>query len=223
MKKTGSIILSGCLMAVLFMAHTSFAQDNQSGISTTLREMSVVYEDKFDTHSNKWPEYQKSTGSALIDEGEYHIENNDKESFHVVLHPDGISMGMDSMIQVSISDVRGAGKYSYGFIFGAKDTSNNYSLQITSSDVYIIEKMVNGKRDEIARGQIDNVFSSNDFGKTLKLVKQKDKIRFYVDDNYVNELVISNANFQGDLVGFLVSGRAKISVDWTRTQIKYKG
>jgi hypothetical protein len=26
-----------------------------------------------------------------------------------------------------------------------------------------------------------------------------------------------------ELVGFLVQGKAKISVDWTRTQIKYKG
>ncbi len=223
MRKIGCIILSGFLMAVLITAHASFAQDNGSGISSTLREMSVVYEDKFDTHSNNWPEYENSLSSALINDGEYHIENNEKGSLHVVLHPNGISMGMDSMIQVSISDIRGAGRYSYGFVFGAKDTSNNYSLQVTNENLYIVEKMVNGKRKEVARGPIDNVFSSDSFGKTLKLVKQRDKIRFYVDDNYVDELLISDAKFPGDLVGFLVSGRAKISVDWTRTQIKYKG
>ena len=89
--------------------------------------------------------------------------------------------------------------------------------------MYVIEKMLDGKRKEIASGQIDNIFSSNNFDKTLKLVKQRDKIRFYVDDNYVDELPLANANFTGDLVGFLVEGRVKISVDWTRTQIKYKG
>ena len=159
----------------------------------------------------------------MIEDGEYHIEHNDKESVHVVLHPDGISTGMDSMIQVSISDVRGSGMYSYGFVFGAKDSSNNYSFQIRNSNVYVIEKMLDGKRKEIASGQIDNIFSSNNFGKTLKLVKQRDKIRFYVYDNYVDELPLANANFTGDLIGFLVEGRVKISVDWTRTQIKYKG
>ncbi len=223
MKKLGSISLSGCLIAVLVMTCTSFAQDNQSGVSSTLREMSVMYEDQFDTHTNKWPEYQNSTSSALIENGEYHIEHNDKESVHVVLHPDGISRGMDSMIQISISDVRGSGKYSYGFVFGAQDSSNNYSFQIRNGNVYVIEKMFDGKRKEIASGEIDNIFSSNNFGKTLKLVKQRDKIRFYVDDNYVDELPLANANFTGDLIGFLVEGRVKISVDWTRTQIKYKG
>ncbi len=223
MKKLGSISLSGCLIAVLVMAYTSFAQDNQSGVSSTLREMSVMYEDQFDTHTNKWPEYQNSTSSALIENGEYHIEHNDKESVHVVLHPDGISRGMDSMIQISISDVRGSGKYSYGFVFGAQDSSNNYSFQIRNGNIYVIEQMFDGKRKEIASGEIDNIFSSNNFGKTLKLVKQRDKIRFYVDDNYVDELSLANANFTGDLIGFLVEGRVKISVDWTRTQIKYKG
>jgi hypothetical protein len=222
MKKFGSISLSGCLIAVLVMAYTSFAQDKQSGVSSTLREMSVMYEDQFDTHTNKWPEYQNSTSSALIENGEYHIEHNDKESVHVVLHPDGISRGMDSMIQISISDVRGSGNYSYGFVFGARDPSNNYSFQIRNGNVYVIEKMLDGKRKEIASGQIDTIFSNN-FGKTLKLVKQRDKIRFYVDDNYVDELPLTNTNFTGDLIGFLVEGRVKISVDWTRTQIKYKG
>ncbi len=223
MNKMRSISLSGCLIAVLVMAYTSFAQDNKSGVSSTLREMSVMYEDQFDTHTNKWPEYQNSTSSALIDDGEYHIEHNDKGSVHVVLHPNGIATAMDSMIQVSITDVRGSGKYSYGFVFGAKDTSNNYSFQIRNGNVYVIEKMINGKRMEIASGPIENIFTSNNFGKTLKLVKQHDKIRFYVDANYVDELALSNDNFPGDLVGFLVEGRVKISVDWTRTQIKYKG
>ena len=223
MKKTGSIILSGCLMAILFMVNTSYAQDSPSGISSTLRQMSVTYEDQFDTHDNNWPEYESSTASALIDGGEYHIEHNVKENFHVVLHPDGISTGMDSMIQVSISDIRGSGTYAYGFVFGAKDSSNNYSFQVRSGNTYVIEKMLNGKRKEIARGPIDTVFTSNNFGKILKLVKLRDKIRFYIDENYVDELPHSNINFMGDLVGFLVEGRVKISVDWTRTQIKYKG
>ena len=39
------------------MAYTSFAQDNKSGVSSTLREMYVMYEDQFNTHTNKWPEY----------------------------------------------------------------------------------------------------------------------------------------------------------------------
>ncbi len=223
MKKMRTISLAVYIMAALFISHISYAQDHKPEISSALREMSVMYEDQFDTHTNNWPEYQNGTASAQIDDGEYHIEHNEKEGVHVVLHPYGVSMGMDSMIHVSISDVRGSGKHSYGFVFGAKDASNNYSFQVRNSNEYVIEQMVDGKRTEIAKGPIDNIFASNNFGKTLKLVKQRDKIRFYVDEYYVDELPLNNAGFPGDLVGFLVEGRVKISVDWTRTQIKYKG
>ncbi len=223
MKKRVIISVTGCLMTVLIMAITSIAQDKQPGISSSLKEMSVVYEDQFDTHTNHWPEYENNRAAALIEDGEYHIQHNEKKGYHVVVHPYGVSMEMDSMIQISISDVRGSGKYAYGFVFGAKDTTNNYSFQIRSGNVYVIEKMLDGKRIEVARGPIDNTFSSNSFGTTLKLVKQRNKIRFYVDDYYVGELPLASAALPGDLVGFFVEGRVKISVDWTRTQMKYKG
>jgi flavoprotein len=63
------------------------------------------------------------------------------------------------------------------------------------------------------------VFISRNSEKTLKIVKLQNKVRFYVDDYYLDEL--KNVEFNGDKVGFLVEGKVKISVDSTRTEIKF--
>jgi hypothetical protein len=221
MTKKRRISIVVYLMIVLFLANASYAETDQSAMPSALKEMSATYEDQFNTHTNNWPEYDNSTASVLIEDGEYHIEHKGKKGFHIVLHPYGVSTDMDSMIHVSVSTVRGSGDHSYGFVFGAKDAENNYSFQIRNNNVYSIEKIRDGKRQKLAGGPIDNIFINKNSKKTLKIVKQRDKVRFYVDEYYLDELV--NADFPGDLVGFIVDGKVKISVDWTRTQIKFKG
>ena len=194
---------------------------NVQSSTVALKQMSVTYEDQFDTHTNNWPEYNNSTASVLIEDGEYNIEHKGKTGSHIVLHPYGVSNDMDYMIYIDINSVRGAGRNSYGFVFGGKDIDNNYSFQISSDNQYSIQKMQGGKSRKLAGGQIDNVFIGENSEKTMKIVKQRNKVRFYVDDYYVDEL--TDVELPGDKVGFYVEGKVKISVDSTRTEIRFSG
>ncbi len=193
--------------------------DFQPVKTVAMKEMSVTYEDQFNEHNNNWPEYNNDRASVLIEEGEYRVEHMAVSGYHIVLHPYGVPNEMNYMIHIAISSVRGSGKHSYGFVLGGKDNINNYSFQIHSDNSYSIKKRVNGQESELSRGHIDNVFISKSSGKTLKIVKLNNKVRFYVDDYYFDEL--SAVEFPGDKVGFLVEGQVKIAVDSTRTEIKY--
>jgi hypothetical protein len=197
----------------------SSSPNYQPAKTVALREMSVTYVDQFNDHTNHWPEYNNDRASVLIEEGEYHVENKAKSGSHIVLHPYGVSNDMNYMIHIDISSVRGSGKNTYGFVFGGKDINNNYSFQIHSDNSYSIKKRHGGNDEKLAGGQIDNVFINKHSGKTLKIVKLNNKVRFYVDDYYLDEL--KNVEFNGDKVGFLVEGKVKISVDSTRTEIKF--
>ncbi|UCD36270.1 MAG: hypothetical protein JSU90_05425 [Nitrospiraceae bacterium] len=192
----------------------------QNGLSSTLKEMFVNYEDLFNTHMNNWPEYNNSTASALIEDGEYHVEHKSKTGSHTVLHPYGVPAHMDFMITIGISSVLGMGENSYGFIVGAADQDNNYSFQIHNGHSYTIERIRNGEETRLAAGPIDNIFIGNDPLQTLKIVKQGSQLHFYINDFYMAE--VSEADFSGDKVGFIVKGRVKISVDWTKTQIRFR-
>jgi hypothetical protein len=80
--------------------------------------------------------------------------------------------------------------------------------------------MDKGSVAEITGGPIDNIFIRRNSRKTLKIVKQKSTVRFYINDLYVDE--IRDVDFPGNKIGFLVKGEVKISVDWIRTQIRFR-
>ncbi len=192
----------------------------QTGISSILKEMSVNYEDQFNSNTNNWPEYDISKASAVIAKGAYHIENRVRTGTHALVHPDGVPIDMDLMIDVSIGSVRSSGNNSYGFIFGAKDTSNNYAFLVRNGQFYSIEKMTGGKSTEMRGGQIDNIFISGDSQKSMKIVKRKNIIRFYIDGHLIDE--IADIDYFGNKIGFLIRGKARMSVDRTRTQIRFQ-
>ncbi len=187
--------------------------------TVALKEMSVTYEDEFNDHANNWPEYNNDKASVLIEEGEYRLEHKAQSGSHIVLHPYGVPNNMNYVIHAVISSVRGSGKNAYGFVLGGKDTDNNYSFQIHSDNSYTVKKRNGGYEEELVGGHIDNVFIGQSSGTTLKVVKLNNKVRFYLDGYYIDELL--NVEFPGDKVGFLVEGKIRIAVDATRTEIKF--
>ena len=192
----------------------------QTGISSSLKEMMVNYEDRFNSHNNEWPEYEDNKASAAIANGEYHIENRAGLGTHALIHPVGVPMNMDFMIDISIGSVSSSGEHAYGFVFGAKDTRNAYAFLVRNGHLYSIEKMSNGSSAEIAGGKIENTFIREDSQKSLKIVKRQNKVRFYIDGHFVDEM--TDIDYFGDKTGFLVRGKVKMSVDRMHTQIRYQ-
>jgi hypothetical protein len=192
----------------------------KAGTSPFLKEMSANYDEHFNNKDNHWPEFNNSLASALIISGAYHVEHKSQKGAHAVLHPDGIPNDSDFMIHISVNAETSKDRNAYGFIFGAKDGGNSYSFQIRNDNQYGIEKMDKGSVAEITGGPIDNIFIRRNSRKTLKIVKQKSTVRFYINDLYVDE--IRDVDFPGNKIGFLVKGEVKISVDWIRTQIRFR-
>jgi hypothetical protein len=192
----------------------------QSGTSSTVKEMFVNYEEQFNDNSGHWPVFNNSMASVLIDDGKYHVEHKASTGSYTVLHPDDLPNDMDFMIHVFIRSVQSSGEYSYGFVFGAKDAGNSYSFQIRNNHLYSIEKMLGGHTVKLAQGSIDNIFISQNSQKTLKIVRQGNIVRFYIDDHYIDEIV--HVDFPGNRVGFLVEGKVKTSIEGTKTQIRLK-
>ncbi len=195
-------------------------QAHQEGMSPTLREMYVNYEEHFSSRESRWPVFQESTASGQIEDGSYKLQNRSIEKSRIVLYPDGTPSDMDFMFRVSVISVRGFGDYSYGIIFGARDSENTYSFQIRDGHMYSVIKVLDGNTVELASGEIDNIFIGNDSQKSLKIVKKKDTVRFYVDGHFIDE--VYNSDFLGDKVGFLLKGNVTLSIDSIQKQMRFK-
>lgn len=107
---------------------------------------------------------------------------------------------------------------SYGFVFGAKDSLNNYTFQIRENGFYSISKYKNGSLQELANGKIKKTNYNQGGINVLKIAKKDNKVQFYINDNITDE--IPDLSFFGNKAGFIVDGELRIAVDNIFTQIQ---
>ncbi len=197
----------------------SFLTSAQSALSGSLKEMFISYEEEFDGNSKEWPEFENSSTTAYVKGGKYQIENKTSDSSHTIFHPQDLPHSMDFMIQASFASLTNTGGHSYGYVFGARDNLAKFTFEVRDNSFYAIKKYQGGISEDLASGQIDNVFIGNNNLKVLKIVKQGERIRFYINDHYMEE--ISGLALWGNKTGFIIEGKMYLTVDWLKTQLRF--
>lgn len=190
----------------------------------------VTHEEAFNNNANNWDIFDTNMASAKIKSGEYLIENKRKNGSHIIFYHYDFPLDSNFITEASIRPVTNVKNFSfglvvknsdnrsYGFVFGARDALNNYTFQVRENGFYSISKNRNGASQELAGGKIKNTVYNQNAANILKIIKQGNIIRFYINDNSIDE--ISNLSFFGNKAGFIVDGATKIAVEKTRTQIQ---
>lgn len=198
--------------------------------SSPPQEDFATYDEAFTENSNNWDVFNTGMASARIEKGEYLIENKRKAGAHIVLNHMDLLDKTDFITEVSIRPVKNLENFSfglvvndaggrfYGFIFGAEDASHYNSFQISEDGFYSISTYQNAVSKVLRSGKIKKAADSQNPLNTLKVIKQGDNIRFYINDDYLDE--ISNLSFYGKKAGFIIDGGLKIAVDKIHTQTK---
>ncbi len=177
----------------------------------------VSYEEQFNDNTGGWEIFDTTMATARIDEGKYYIENKSETGELFILHHADFPLGREFIIETAIRTEKASENHSYGFVIGASDASNSYVFQIVGNKSYAIIKFQSGDPEELSSGKIrSRVFKQKSFN-TLKLEKLGSKIRFYINNNYIDE--VSDISLFGKRVGFHVEGKSEIAIDFTRSQI----
>jgi hypothetical protein len=178
----------------------------------------TAYTDFFDDNSNKWDIFDIGAASARIEEGLYHIENKKEGGALIVLHYLPFPHSSDFVLEISIMEIKAGADNSYGFIFGAKDARYNYSFQIRENKFYSVKNYHKGVSGNLTTGKINGLLLDKKSAALLKIVKQADVIKFYVNNVYVDQ--VKNLAFYGIQIGFIVEGKSHIAIDHTRSFIR---
>lgn len=179
--------------------------------------VTALYEEKFDGNVNNWDVFDSAEASAKIIGGAYFLEHKRQAGSRIILHNGELPHDRDFMIEVSMEHIMSSGPFSYGFVFGAKDVLNNYSFQIVGNGMYSVRKDTDGVSRELAGGNIPGVEIRTDAPNIIKVLRQGSEVYFFVNDHFIHG--VSNMTFFGDRTGFILSGKLKAAVDWTRTEI----
>jgi hypothetical protein len=202
----------------------------QTPISSAPQEKYVIFEELFNKKTDSWDVFDTKMASAQIKDGEYLIENKRKKGPHIIFYHYDFPIDINFITEASMKAVKTAGgfsyglvvkspdKHSYGLVFGAKDTLNNYTFQIRENGSYLINRYKNGSLQELSAGKIKDTAYNQDASNILKIVRQGNNTRFFINDNFIYETL--NLSFFGNKAGFIVDGEFKIAVDKIRTQIQ---
>ncbi|MDO9577183.1 MAG: hypothetical protein Q7J16_04810 [Candidatus Cloacimonadales bacterium] len=142
----------------------------------------------------------KLTYQHKLDEGGYYLWNYS--------YLDG---DYDFTIETSIKHVSGVENYGYGLNWGMKDVDNYYSFDITSNGYFRIAKTEGDEWSEFVEWTTTSLIYSSGYNK-LSVKKVGNKVKFYINDSYVNE--IDYADFFSDGVGFAIWRNQTIEVDY---------
>jgi hypothetical protein len=176
------------------------------------------YEEPFDHNTNGWDTFNTASASAQIHNGAYIIENKRKEGAHLLFHHQDFPAASDFLMETSIILLESSASASFGLIFGAKDSFNNYAFQITTNRLYLVRNYHQGIPREMTIGkngaETINVYTLN----KLKIIRSGNNMSFYINDKIVDK--ITDLNLYGKRFGFIIDGQSKLAVEHMHSEVQ---
>jgi hypothetical protein len=99
-------------------------------------------------------------------------------------------------------------------IWGAVDINNQHRFFVVDNGNYNVKTVETGKISDKIPWKEYSIEGSASLKHTLTVIKLGDFTYFFIDDNYVDNLL--DLPVYGNKVGFVVEGRQKIAVDSIR-------
>jgi len=183
----------------------------------TNKSLSVPLFDTFSSNTNGWVMEDSENYSASMVNGKLLIDRKKKGGIFVSRSID-LNTSKDFILETSIAKVLETGNGLYGFTFGRKNSSNEYSFLLSSKGEYMLRKFDNDKYHKLIPFTTTSAMKGVGQSNKIKIIKSSGILRIYINDQYVNEVPFEG--FFGDKFGYTVFHSQKISVDYLT--IKYQ-
>ena len=218
-KRLGFIVYNKQKIAVIdFKVKYINQKNNTTNTNTTIvANGENVLTEYFTDNKNEWPTGDTKEKNISVANSFYNFEHKLDKGGWAVNIDKTIDTSRDFEIKTNIKKVSGVTNYSYGLQWG-KEGNNSFRFYLTGSGYYKIVRVVDNKEEIIKKFTLSSaVKKGNGSINTLRLVKQGDHYKFYVNDTYLTQTNFES--FYGHRLGFVVFNKQKIGVD--NIYIKY--
>ncbi len=175
------------------------------------------FSDQFTNNTNGWYTGSDEKRDFSIKNGKYYLKHKRNQKGWSAYQEQPIDTNRDFEIETKIDKISGINNYGYGLIFGKKGDSD-FRFYISSNGYYKVARMVNNNEQVIKKWTTTSyVNTGNKKSNVLKVKKEKDYYKFYINGNYVYQTDFEN--FYGNDLGFVVYNNQEVAVDYVR--VKY--
>lgn len=171
----------------------------------------VVYREDFLNNDDGWFGINNNEVAAQVEQGYYIYEYKKSKSAYFSWHEVALGEDKDFKVEANITKISGVDDTAFSLVWGMKDVKNYYAFGINGNGGYMVEKSIDGQWENITHWNSSSYINKKNAINKLAILKNKDKLEFYINDRQVNE--IPYAKFLGNKIGFLIGNKIKIAVD----------
>lgn len=167
--------------------------------------------ESFSGNTNGWYLTDNTDKKTRISNGKLYIKNKNSSSGAFISKKIDIDTSRDFIIETSITRLTDANS-SIAIAFGRKNNTNEFDLFL-SKDSYLFRKLENDTSTKLIPWTTSNLLNKKTYqANKIKIVKSNSLLRFYINDQYVNEAPYTP--FFGKYFGFSVYNKQEVSIDY---------
>jgi hypothetical protein len=169
--------------------------------------------DNFNNNNSNWNLDDATDYEVDLKNGQLLLSRKTKGGIFISRELD-LNTSKDFILETAINEKNTSDGW-YGITFGRKNSANEFSFLLSGNGSYKYRKFDNDEYKEI----IPLTFSSaikqgENIPNKIKIVKSGSLLRFYINDQYVNETPFES--FFGNKIGYTIYFDRKIAVDYLK-------
>lgn len=215
MKKTMILLLISLLSVSVFpqrAAKPAAKTSNDVDSNEEITGPGDLFIDNFDDNGNSWAVGDENEYSLEIDKGWMTFRHKRSEGSYLVWNWSLLDGGYPFSIETKMKHTAGVDDYGYGLTWGLKDADNFNTFNLTNNGYYRICRMKDGEWYEYVGWTESYQVNSYGLPNVLKIVKDENKVFFYINGNNVH--VMNYDGVFGDGVGFVIWKNQTIDIDY---------
>lgn len=216
--RIGYVVYNDQEIAVDYLKIYSLKSDGGTKKYVSNKTLSLPLNEQFTFNTNGWNLEDSDDYSAAIVKGKFLLHKKQKGGIFVS-RSININTAKDFVIETSMARTSNSENGLYGFTFGRKNSSNEYSFLLSGNGSYMYRKFDNDVYKKIIPfTQTSAIKTGLNQYNSIKIVKSGSLLRFYINDQYVNEAPFEG--FFGDKFGYVIYYDKEIAVDYLN--VKYQ-
>lgn len=191
---------------------------NETNYVVTNKALTLPLFDSFDNNNSQWILEDAADYSVAMNNSKLELHRKKKGGIFISRNVD-IDTSKDFIIETEISPMGSSSEGMYGLTFGRKNGANEFSFLISDNGSYKYRKFDNDVHSEIIPLTNSSAIKTGaNQSNKIKVVKSGRLLRFYINDQYINEAPFQN--FFDNKLGYTIYYDKKIAVDFLN--IKYQ-
>ncbi|MCF7792515.1 MAG: hypothetical protein K9N09_01150 [Candidatus Cloacimonetes bacterium] len=203
------------LLVVCFILIFAFPLFSQSSSEQSVTEQQVemveLLYDTFEDNSEEWPLGDNEDYLLKIENGKLIFRHKNTEGSYYIWQWSCLNGDEPFLIESTMNHTAGAENYGFGLLWGLDNAENYFTFNITDNGYYRIGRKKEGEWHAYVDWTQSSRINTNGIRNSLQLEKEGDKIKFYINGSYVDQIDFETIFADG--VGFVIWGDQTIEID----------